>query len=68
MATTWSAPSGEGAERCMRMAMATVDTKIDYIIRTRPRHRRAIRRNRLRSAQGGSARRQSAADFRDQGR
>jgi 3-oxoacyl-[acyl-carrier-protein] synthase I len=25
------APSGEGAERCMRMAMATVDTKIDYI-------------------------------------
>src|SRR5213595_172762 len=25
------APSGEGAERCMRMAMATVDTTIDYI-------------------------------------
>src|SRR5205814_5691700 len=25
------APSGEGAERCMRMAMATVDSKIDYI-------------------------------------
>src|SRR6202041_3573762 len=25
------APSGEGAERCMRMAMATVDTRIDYI-------------------------------------
>jgi 3-oxoacyl-[acyl-carrier-protein] synthase-1 len=25
------APSGEGAERCMRMAMATVKTKIDYI-------------------------------------
>jgi 3-oxoacyl-[acyl-carrier-protein] synthase I len=25
------APSGEGAERCMRMAMATVDTKVDYI-------------------------------------
>src|SRR6202158_6098324 len=25
------APSGEGAERCMKMAMATVDTKIDYI-------------------------------------
>ena len=25
------APSGEGAERCMRMAMATVNTKIDYI-------------------------------------
>src|ERR1700732_5107345 len=24
-------PSGEGAERCMRMAMATVNTKIDYI-------------------------------------
>src|SRR5437588_7126941 len=24
-------PSGEGAERCMRMAMATVDTKVDYI-------------------------------------
>jgi len=25
------APSGEGAERCMRMAMATVDSKVDYI-------------------------------------
>jgi 3-oxoacyl-[acyl-carrier-protein] synthase-1 len=25
------APSGEGAERCMRMAMSTVDTKVDYI-------------------------------------
>src|SRR5487761_2464838 len=25
------APSGEGAERCMRMAMSTVSTKIDYI-------------------------------------
>src|SRR5437764_800506 len=25
------APSGEGAERCMRMALATVDTKVDYI-------------------------------------
>jgi 3-oxoacyl-(acyl-carrier-protein) synthase len=25
------APSGEGAERCMRMAMSTVKTKIDYI-------------------------------------
>ncbi|MDP9499480.1 beta-ketoacyl-ACP synthase I [Bisgaard Taxon 45] len=25
------APSGEGAERCMRQAMATVDTPIDYI-------------------------------------
>jgi 3-oxoacyl-[acyl-carrier-protein] synthase I len=25
------APSGEGAERCMKMAMATVNTKIDYI-------------------------------------
>jgi len=25
------APSGEGAERCMRMAMSTVNTKIDYI-------------------------------------
>src|SRR3954451_9787926 len=25
------APSGEGAERCMRMAMATVDTQVDYI-------------------------------------
>src|ERR671921_3020156 len=25
------APSGEGAARCMRMAMATVDSKIDYI-------------------------------------
>ena len=25
------APSGEGAERCMRMAMATVKTPIDYI-------------------------------------
>jgi len=25
------APSGEGAERCMRMAMATVNTKVDYI-------------------------------------
>src|ERR1700716_648489 len=25
------APSGEGAERCMQMAMSTVDTKIDYI-------------------------------------
>src|SRR6202041_1587639 len=25
------APSGESAERCMKMAMATVDTKIDYI-------------------------------------
>ena len=25
------APSGEGAERCMRMAIATVDTPIDYI-------------------------------------
>src|SRR5438105_10151614 len=25
------APSGEGAERCMRMAMATVDGKVDYI-------------------------------------
>lgn len=25
------APSGEGAVRCMRMAMATVDTPIDYI-------------------------------------
>src|SRR6201996_7795181 len=25
------APSGEGAERCMRMAMETVRTKIDYI-------------------------------------
>src|SRR2546430_322746 len=25
------APSGEGAERCVRMAMSTVDTKIDYI-------------------------------------
>src|ERR1700760_2343887 len=24
------APSGEGAERCMRMAMSTVNTKIDY--------------------------------------
>src|SRR3982075_900446 len=25
------APAGEGAERCMKMAMATVDTKVDYI-------------------------------------
>lgn len=25
------APSGEGAERCMKMAMETVDSKIDYI-------------------------------------
>jgi 3-oxoacyl-[acyl-carrier-protein] synthase-1 len=25
------APSGEGAERCMRMAMSTVKTKVDYI-------------------------------------
>ena len=25
------APSGEGAERCMKQAMATVDTPIDYI-------------------------------------
>src|SRR5467141_3524994 len=25
------APSGEGAERCMQMAMSTVNTKIDYI-------------------------------------
>jgi 3-oxoacyl-[acyl-carrier-protein] synthase I len=25
------APSGEGAERCMKMALATVNTKIDYI-------------------------------------
>ncbi|WP_375665277.1 beta-ketoacyl-ACP synthase I [Bartonella sp. TT121SHDZB] len=25
------APSGEGAERCMRMALATVNNKIDYI-------------------------------------
>ncbi len=25
------APSGEGAERCMKMAMSTVDTRIDYI-------------------------------------
>ena len=25
------APSGEGAERCMRMALATVDSKVDYI-------------------------------------
>src|SRR3978361_58949 len=25
------APSGEGAERCMRMAMATVDGRVDYI-------------------------------------
>jgi len=25
------APSGEGAERCMRMAMSTVNTKVDYI-------------------------------------
>ena len=25
------APSGEGAERCMRMALANVKTKIDYI-------------------------------------
>src|SRR3954449_3720650 len=25
------APSGEGAERCMKMAMATVKTKVDYI-------------------------------------
>jgi len=25
------APSGEGAERCMKMAMSTVKTKIDYI-------------------------------------
>ena len=25
------APSGEGAERCMRMAISTVNTKIDYI-------------------------------------
>jgi 3-oxoacyl-[acyl-carrier-protein] synthase-1 len=25
------APSGEGAERCMKMAMATVNSKIDYI-------------------------------------
>src|SRR3977135_4496659 len=25
------APSGEGAERCMRMAMENVKTKIDYI-------------------------------------
>src|SRR5450432_3859344 len=25
------APSGEGAERCMKMAMATVNTRIDYI-------------------------------------
>ncbi|MFL5209009.1 MAG: beta-ketoacyl-ACP synthase I [Microvirga sp.] len=25
------APSGEGAERCMRMALAAVDTKVDYI-------------------------------------
>ena len=25
------APSGEGAERCMKMAMSTVNTKIDYI-------------------------------------
>ncbi len=25
------APSGEGAERCMRMALATVNTRIDYI-------------------------------------
>ena len=25
------APSGEGAERCMRMALSTVNTKVDYI-------------------------------------
>jgi 3-oxoacyl-[acyl-carrier-protein] synthase I len=25
------APSGEGAERCMRMAMSTVNSKVDYI-------------------------------------
>jgi 3-oxoacyl-[acyl-carrier-protein] synthase-1 len=25
------APSGEGAERCMKMALATVNTKVDYI-------------------------------------
>ena len=25
------APSGEGAERCMKMAMATVNTRVDYI-------------------------------------
>src|SRR5438477_11163791 len=25
------APSGEGAERCMRMALEKVDTKVDYI-------------------------------------
>src|SRR3954451_8346937 len=25
------APSGEGAERCMRMALAAVDTRVDYI-------------------------------------
>ena len=25
------APSGEGAERCMKMAMSTVKTKVDYI-------------------------------------
>ena len=25
------APSGEGAERCMRMALSTVNSKIDYI-------------------------------------
>jgi 3-oxoacyl-(acyl-carrier-protein) synthase len=31
MDTIWSAPSGEGAVRCMQMAMATAKNKIDYI-------------------------------------
>jgi 3-oxoacyl-(acyl-carrier-protein) synthase len=30
-ATTWLQPSGEGAVRCMKMAMSTVKGKIDYI-------------------------------------
>jgi 3-oxoacyl-[acyl-carrier-protein] synthase-1 len=43
------APSGEGAERCMRMAL-TVNTPVDYINPHAPRHRSATPRRSRRSA------------------
>ena len=61
------APSGEGAERCMRMAMEHVKTPIDYInphATSTPGGRSARDRG---DPQGIRRRRQVPADFGDQG-
>jgi hypothetical protein len=59
------APSGEGAMRCMRMALATVKGRSTTSTRTRPRRRSATSRRSRRSAKS-SARRQVPADRGDQ--